>query len=203
MFALIKCIITAVLITALVLPAEAGSAGDSDRGAVLAETCLGCHGIPGYRNAYPSYRVPKLGGQYEDYIVLGLQGYKNLGRAHPTMRAQAATLTEQDMWDLAAFFAAQGKPEQGRPAANGQLARGKEKAAVCAACHGGNGISPTPNWPSLAGQHKDYLTVVIGQYKNGERNDPVMAGQVVSLSDDDIEDIVAFYAAQPGLFTTK
>jgi cytochrome c553 len=177
------------------------AAGDPERGAVLAVACLGCHGIPGYRNAYPSYRVPKLGGQQEDYIVIGLQGYKSLGRAHPTMHAQSATLTEQDMRDLAAYFVAQGGLEQGTAPAGGQVARGGEKAAVCGACHGPTGVSPAPNWPSLAGQHKDYLVEVIAQYKNGQRNDPVMVGQVISLSDEDIEDIAAFYSVQPGLFT--
>ena len=73
--------------------------------------------------------------------------------------------------------------------------------AVCAACHGETGTSPTPNWPTLAGQHKDYLVEVMMQYRNGQRDDPVMAGQLINLSDDDIKDLAAFYAAQPGLFT--
>lgn len=184
------------------LPAiSALAAGGPERGAAIAETCLGCHGIPGYRNAYPSYRVPKLGGQHEEYIVLGLQGYKNLGRAHPTMRAQSATMSEQDMRDVAAYFMAQGELEQGSAPSGAQLARGGEKAAVCSACHGAGGVSPAPNWPTLAGQHKDYLIEVIGQYQSGQRNDPVMAGQVINLSDEDIEDIAAFYSAQPGLFS--
>ncbi|MDH3976998.1 MAG: cytochrome c, partial [Gammaproteobacteria bacterium] len=54
---------------ASILATQAYAAGDAERGEVLADTCLGCHGIPGYRNAYPSYRVPKLGGQHEDYLV--------------------------------------------------------------------------------------------------------------------------------------
>jgi cytochrome c553 len=180
----------------------ANAAGDPERGAALANTCMGCHGIADYRNAYPSYAVPKLGGQHEESIYLGLQGYKSEGRDHPTMRAQASTLTDQQMRDIAAWFAAQGALEEGTAPSGSQLTRGEKKAVVCAACHGEKGVSPSPNWPSLAGQQQDYLREVIGQYKTGQRNDPVMAGQVVNLSDEDIKDIAAFYAAQPGLFTT-
>jgi cytochrome c553 len=175
--------------------------GDRDRGAILANTCLGCHGIPGQRNAYPSYRVPKLGGQHAEYLVAGLAGYKNLGRSHPTMRAQAATLSEQDMRDLAAYFVSQSEMEIGAEASSAQTERGKAKAAICAACHGERGVSQTPNWPTLAGQHKDYLVEAMVQYRNGRRDDPVMAGQIINLSVADIEDLAAFYAAQPGLFT--
>jgi len=181
-----------------IMAAPARADGDVASGAVLADTCMGCHGIAGYRNAYPSYRVPKLGGQHDEYMVLALQGYKNKTRAHPTMQAQAATMTEQDMRDLTAYFTAQGEPQQGSA---GGSSRGREKAAVCTACHGETGLSPTGNWPSLAGQHKDYLEHAIRQYQSGARKDPVMSGLVTTLSDEDIADIAAYYAAQPGLFT--
>jgi len=175
------------------------AAGDAERGAILATTCLGCHGIPGYRNAYPSYRVPKLGGQHADYIAVGLNGYKNKGRPHPTMQAQAASLSDQDIQDLAAYFSAQGELATGNAKSDAQIGRGQEKAAVCAACHGENGVSAMSNWPTLAGQHEDYLTHALTQYKLGSRTDPVMAGQVLSLTEDDIQDLAAYFAAQPGL----
>ena len=197
---IIRKFLLSIALAALTVGA-ADADGDPDRGAVLANTCLGCHGIPGQRNGYPSYRVPKLGGQHADYLVLGLQGYKNLGRAHPTMQAQAATLNEQDMRDLAAYFVSHSDMKVDSKAASTQVARGQAKAAVCAACHGDTGVSDTPGWPTLAGQHKDYLVESMTQYRNGQRNDPVMAGQLINLSDDDIEDLAAFYAAQPGLFT--
>jgi cytochrome c553 len=79
--------------------------GDPARGEVLAETCSGCHGIPGYRNAYPSYHVPKLGGQNADYIEIALQAYRRWSRPHETMQAQAAVLTDQDIADVSAYFA--------------------------------------------------------------------------------------------------
>lgn len=195
-------IILATCATSLILFANLALAeGDPERGKVLANTCMGCHGIKGYRNAYPSYRVPMLGGQQEEYLVLSLQGYKNESRAHLTMQAQAATLSDQDMRDIASFLVSQGDLETGSARSNGQITRGKEKAVVCSACHGQNGVSAAPNWPTLAGQHEDYLVEVLNQYKNGERKDAVMAGQVVNLTSDDMEDLAAYYAAQPGLFT--
>ena len=199
--AVLPSIVVALIATTWVAE-SAFAAGDAGHGKTLVTGCIGCHGIPGYRNAYPSYRVPKLGGQHAEYLYLGLQGYKNEVRAHPTMRAQAATLSEQDMRDIAAYFSSLGGLEQGSPASGEKIARGKEKAAVCTACHGENGISQAENWPSLAGQFEDYLQAVITQYQTGLRKDPVMAGQVVNLSRQDIEDIAAFYSAQPGLFST-
>ena len=80
-------------------------AGDAERGAVIAQTCTGCHGIPGYFNAQPAYHVPKLGGQNADYIEVALQGYRRGTRAHETMQAQASTLSDQDIADVAAFLA--------------------------------------------------------------------------------------------------
>lgn len=181
--------------------ASVQAAGDAERGKVLANTCQGCHGIPGYRNAYPNYRVPKLGGQHEDYLVIALQGYQGDTRTHPTMSAQSDTLSAADMRDIAAYFASQGEAEASEIVTKGDAARGKEKVAVCSACHGEAGISPAPNWPSLAGQHKDYLVHSIKQYRDGGRKDPVMMGQVVNLTDQDIKDIATYYAKQSGLFT--
>ncbi|MDN3519231.1 cytochrome c [Aquisalimonas lutea] len=87
--------------------AQAQEGGDPVVGEQLATTCMGCHAVEGARNAYPSYRVPKLGGQYAEYLVSALQAYKNGDREHPTMQAQAAGLSEQEMRDIAAFFAQQ------------------------------------------------------------------------------------------------
>jgi cytochrome c553 len=68
--------------------------------------CAGCHGIPGYKTAFPEvYSVPRIGGQHAAYIVKALQAYKSGERYHPSMRAIAATLSDQDMADLAAYYA--------------------------------------------------------------------------------------------------
>ena len=66
---------------------------------------MGCHAIEGAFSVYPSYRVPKLSGQHPDYVVAALKAYKTGQRSHKTMVAQAATLSEQDMLDIAAYFA--------------------------------------------------------------------------------------------------
>jgi cytochrome c553 len=183
--------------TTTVMAQEPVTAGDPARGQVLSDTCMGCHGIDGYRNAYPSYRVPKLGGQHPDYIVLALQGYKNKTRAHPTMHAQAWSLSEQDMKDIAAFFATEGAIQK----AAAPVGEAPAKAATCVACHGEGGVSVAPNWPSLAGQHEDYIVHALGQYKAGARKDPVMGSQAIGLTQEEIEELAAYFSEQPGLFS--
>lgn len=96
---------------ALGVAGSAQAAGDPVAGERKAATCLGCHGIEGYRNTYPSFRVPKLGGQHAQYLVSALQAYKTGKREHSTMQAQAATLSEQDIRDLAAYFAQIGEDD--------------------------------------------------------------------------------------------
>jgi cytochrome c553 len=92
--------------TALLLSASAWAEGDPARGRARAQMCAGCHGIADYRTAYPEvYPVPKIGGQQAGYIVKSLQDYKTGARKHPTMRGIAATLSDQDMADLAAYYA--------------------------------------------------------------------------------------------------
>ena len=78
--------------------------GDAARGRELTYTCQGCHGVPGYENVYPSYRVPKIGGQSEAYLVNALNAYRNGDREHPTMQAQAQSFSEADIADIAAFL---------------------------------------------------------------------------------------------------
>jgi len=80
--------------------------GDPVAGEGKAWHCAGCHGIPGWRNAYPGYRVPKLGGQQAEYIAAALKAYQTKARAHPTMQSIAADLSDQDIADLAVFLAA-------------------------------------------------------------------------------------------------
>ena len=83
---------------------QAPRGGDVERGRELTYTCVGCHGVPGYENAYPTYRVPLLGGQTEVYLVNALTAYRNGDRAHPTMQAQAESFSEADIADIAAFL---------------------------------------------------------------------------------------------------
>jgi cytochrome c553 len=94
--------------SALEPPAPAArSGGDAaaiERGRQLAYTCQGCHGIPGYRNVYPHFHVPKIGGQPRQYLVNALQEYKAGDRSHPTMQAQAQSFSDADIADIAAFL---------------------------------------------------------------------------------------------------
>jgi cytochrome c553 len=85
-----------------------GSTLAADRPAAV-ETCLGCHAIPGYKNAYPTYHVPKLGGQHAQYIVDALRAYANGERPHSTMHANAVTLSDEEIQAIAAWFEAQGE----------------------------------------------------------------------------------------------
>jgi cytochrome c553 len=92
---------------ALAAAPSAWADGNAAAGAQKNAMCQGCHGIPGYKTAFPAvYNVPKLGGQHAAYIVKALQEYKAGERSHPTMRAIAAGLSDQDMADLAAYYAA-------------------------------------------------------------------------------------------------
>ena len=90
----------------LVLAVPVQAAGDPKAGQLKTSMCAGCHGIPGWRTAYPSvYSVPKLGGQHADYIVAALKAYKSGERSHPSMKGIAGNMSEQDMEDLAAYYA--------------------------------------------------------------------------------------------------
>ena len=92
--------------TTFLLCASAWADGDPTRGRARAQMCEGCHGIADYRTAYPQvYPVPKIGGQQAAYIIKSLQDYRTGARKHPSMRGIAATLSDQDMVDLAAYYA--------------------------------------------------------------------------------------------------
>ncbi len=92
------------VVAGFVVVSGVSAAGDVEAGRSLASNCMGCHGVPSYYNVYPTYRVPRLGGQHPEYIVAALQAYAKGDRPHETMHAQAATLSEKDMQDLAAFL---------------------------------------------------------------------------------------------------
>lgn len=98
-------LLAGVLATA---PLLALAEGDAAAGRKAAETCLGCHAIDGYFNVYPTYHVPKVGGQSAAYIEAALKAYRDGGRKHETMNANAANLSDEDIANIAAYFAAQG-----------------------------------------------------------------------------------------------
>lgn len=193
-------------LTTLMICANAHAQGDTEAGRTLSDTCAGCHGVAGYTNAYPTYRVPKISGQHAAYLVHALEGYQGDQRSHPTMSGQSGGLSDEEIRDIAAFLSDGGLEEpraDARAGAVGNPARGEELAADrgCAGCHGPEGVSPEglrPPSPILAGQYADFLYQSLRQYKSGERNNAVMVGQAQGLSDRDMRDLAAFYASQPG-----
>ena len=88
-------------------------------------------------------------------------------------------------------------------AASGDPEVGRKKSAPCAACHGANGVSPSPDFPNLAGQHPDYLEAALRHYKNGKRKNPIMQGQVASLTNKDMLDLAAYFSSQKGLHVKR
>lgn len=78
--------------------------GDAAEGKLKVYTCTGCHGIPGWKNAYPNYHVPRIAGQNYDYLIAALNGYKKGERKHPTMRAQGESLSDADIRDIATYL---------------------------------------------------------------------------------------------------
>lgn len=83
--------------------------GDAAAGGVKAYTCLGCHGVQHYVNSYPTYHVPRIAGQNADYLIAALKAYRSKERSHQTMQSNANLLSDQDIEDIAAWFAAQGR----------------------------------------------------------------------------------------------
>ena len=187
----------AMLTYAAAAPAQEASAGDAKRGKELSYTCLGCHGIDGYKNAYPMYSVPKLEGQHPEYLTVALKGYRDGDRAHLTMHSQASTLSDRDIQDIASYFA--GKP---LASAGAKPANVPQAASLCTSCHGADGIAIAPTYPSLAGQHTDYLVRAIDEYKKGGRKNPIMKQFAGNLSDADAAVIAAYFGKlEPGLKT--
>ena len=172
--------------------------GDAAHGKAISYTCLGCHGIDGYRNAYPNYSVPKLEGQNPAYLDTALHGYRDGDRSHLTMHSQASTLSDQDIADIAVFFAGKPLTATGKP--HGTV---PQAAALCTSCHGQDGVSIAPMYPSLAGQHEDYLVRAIDEYQKGGRKNPIMKGFAASLKDEDIEAIARYFSAQTPALSTE
>ena len=178
-------------------PPPAPLQGDAHRGRELSYTCLGCHGIDGYRNAYPDYSVPKLEGQNAEYLTSALHDYRKGDRSHLTMHSQASELSDQDIADISVFFA--GKPLTGSGKAQGTVPKA---AMVCVSCHGQDGVAIAPMYPSLAGQHQDYLVRALEEYQHGGRKNPIMKGMVASLKPADFAEIAAYFSAlRPALKT--
>jgi cytochrome c553 len=181
----------------------AHAAGDPAKGEMKFYTCYGCHGIANYRNAYPDYSVPKLRHQNAEYLVAALQEYRDGTRPHATMHAQASSLSDQDIEDIAAYLQGAAPVKPGTPAPG----KAPKQVAACVACHGENGLGVegplTPKPPVLAGQHVDYLEQALTSYRNGRRKNAVMDSMAQLLtSDEDVKIVAAYFADQASPLST-
>ncbi|WP_416316094.1 c-type cytochrome [Thalassotalea sp. HSM 43] len=172
--------------------------GDVTRGITA---CVDCHGKEGNSEVLIN---PNLSNQHPEYIEKQLKAFHAGDRVDASMNAVAMNLTEQDILDLGAYFKAPeavadvvaSKPSAEKLTFVGDADAGEAKAMVCAACHGADGNQPLPNHPKLAGQHESYLVKQLQDFKSGDREDAIMAGQVAGLSDDDMQNLAAYFASK-------
>ena len=201
-------------LAAAVFTLPAAHAQDAAAGAKKAAMCIGCHGIPGYQSSFPEIaKVPMISGQGADYLNAALAAYKKGERRHPTMRAIAASLSDADMADLAAYYQQHGasmiKPVADTPAAqpSAEVAALLAKGA-CASCHGANYSKPVaPASPTLAGHHADYLASALRAYgtegnpKIGRAN-AIMSAQVKQFKPAELRAMAAYLGSLPGELRT-
>jgi len=184
--------------------------GDVKAGEQKNAMCIGCHGIAGYQSSFPEvHKVPMISGQNAGYIASALQAYQKGERKHPTMRGIAVSLTEQDIADLAAYYAQHGKAGAELPAApsrqpDAQVAELLKKGA-CVSCHGENFAKPIdPSYPKIAGQHADYLFVALKSYKEQGKNayvgrsNGVMAGVAGQFSHAELKALAQYVGKVQG-----
>ena len=186
------------------------AAADVAAGQKKAAMCIGCHGIAGYQASFPEiHKVPKISGQNAKYIVAALTAYKKGERKHPTMRGLAASLTDEDMADLGAFYEQHGASSVKTVAATAVREPSAAVAALltrgaCASCHGANYNQPIDGtYPKIAGQHADYLYVSLRSYKvqgnpNIGRANAIMGAQVSQFSNAELKAMADYLATLPG-----
>ncbi len=191
--------------------------GNAANGGKKIAMCVGCHGIIGYQASFPEiHKVPMIAGQSASYIVAALNAYKGGDRKHPTMRAIADTLTDQDMADLAAYYAQLGQKEaDAPPPAAAKAPSDKVQALItrdkdnsCTKCHGANFNTPNDGTVAkLAGQHADYLYIALKAYKTENyaqlgRSSGVMSGQAKKFSNTELKELAGYIGSLPGELKT-
>ncbi|MBL1262544.1 c-type cytochrome [Methylomicrobium sp. RS1] len=164
-------------------------AADAAAGAEKAAMCVGCHG-PNGKSSNPQW--PNLAAQQPDYMAAQLKAFKSGARKNPMMQSMAANLSDQDIENLAAYFAAQPAAKAGGDTALAKT--GAEKAGTCLHCHGAQGQGIT-QIPRLAGQHPGYLEAQLKHFKEGSRQGGPMQGMASALSDDDIKALSAYFGS--------
>jgi cytochrome c553 len=190
-----------LLMAALTLTAE-GQEGSVEAGRLKSATCAACHGVDG-NSVTPDW--PMLAGQHASYIVRQLQAFKNGERTDVTMKPFADLLSDQDMLDVAAYFAAQTPTPKGADPAlvslGQQIYRGgipSRAIAACIACHGPDGSgNPLAAYPRVSGQHAAYVTKQLNAYRAGDRTsdvefDQMMRNVAETLLDDEIRALSSY-----------
>jgi len=155
-----------------------------------AVACAGCHGDGGVTT---KSGMPNLVGMDAQYLVAAMKAYAGGQRKNVVMKALLAGVSQSEINGMALFYAEQ-TPAAARTPTVGDAAAGKAASAVCAGCHGEQGVSANPAWPSLAGQDARYLVEATKAYKSGARGDEMMKGVVATLDEKTINDLAAYYA---------
>ena len=163
------------------------SAADKVAGEQLASNSVGCHGAKG-QSTHAQW--PNLAAQTQPYIVNQLNAFKSGKRTNSMMQAMASNLSEEDMSNLAAYFASQAPASAGGD--TGLATVGQGKAAMCLGCHGSNAQGQGA-FPRLAGQHSDYTASQLNNFKVGARKGGPMQGVASSLSEADIKELSAYF----------
>ncbi len=176
-----------------IVSAAVAIAGDAAAGAKRAASCASCHGADGIS---PNDTWPNLAGQHAVYLARILGAYKAGEQQDVMMTPIAQALSNADVQNLAAYYGSLSCKATPIEAHVGDASAGKALAKNCTACHGATGIASNPAWPSIAGQQPTYLVNVLKAFRAGLRKDPMMAGVARSLSDTDIANLAAYYAAQ-------
>jgi sulfide dehydrogenase cytochrome subunit len=187
---------SAALIASALLASASALAGPTD-GAVLANTCAGCHGANG-ASVGPA---PVIGGLSEMYLVSTMAAYKDGSRYSTVMGRIAKGYDHDQIVAMSKHFA--GEPwVSGKQTVDAKLAeKGKtlHTSNGCAGCHGASGISPMPSAPRMAGQYAEYLVFQMQDYKDANKAIPAaampMRGMLAPMSDDDLKALAAFYAS--------
>jgi cytochrome c553 len=176
---------------AAALAPEEKRASPYEAGKKLATACAKCHGEDG-NSTTPG--IPSLAGQQPHYLVAAIQEYHLGDRAKGVMRLDVRDSDRLDLENLSLYFRSQ-TPIKRNAAARGDATAGETASAVCGGCHGVQGASTDTTTPSLAGQDPEYLAIAIKSYRSTRRNWS-MQRYVAGLNDQDIDNIVAYYASQ-------
>lgn len=165
----------------------AGADGDPAAGRRKAVQCRTCHGIDGYASIPIA---PHIGGESAGYLAAQLEAFRSGARVNEMMSVVAAALSDQDIADLASWYASQTASAELPAGANADAA-----PAACVSCHGANGIATIENAPNLAGESVIYLDTQLKAFRSGKRTSEIMSAIAEGLSDEDIRNSAEWYSA--------